>query len=317
VQEEITTKGENKILYTKVIFNIAKYYYIYIGVFFFSLAALNYLIKVFPIEYSGYIILTGLICFTAVRDIRLDVKLQSFLKIALPFMVIILLIFINGNNLWHGVLLWEMGRGIVVNLNSLFNKIPLNDAFFARIYQTSWLTWYMKMVYNTGFVLAVIAPLFRAAMVIDFRKMVKYSLSAHIFQVFIITPFYFMFHLQEIWFVRGHADMLGRHLVGRNAIETTLNCFPSMHTSIAFAMFLLVLREKNKIFKWLWGIYCLSIIYSTMYLEIHWLIDVLGGLILGYATVKLVDLVVAKMEVIISKRLDKLTINEDNNTVIE
>jgi membrane-associated phospholipid phosphatase len=317
VQEEIATKGENRILFTKEIFSIAKYYYIYIGVFFLGLAALNYLTKVLPIEYSGYIILTGLICFTVVRDIRLDVKIQTFLKISLPFMVIILLIFINGNSLWHGVLLWEMGRGIVINLNSFFNKIPLNDAFFTRIFQPNWLTWYMKLVYNTGFVLAVIAPLFRAAMAIDFKKMVKYSLSAHIFQVFIITPFYFAFHLQEIWFVRGHTDMLGRHLVGRNAIETTLNCFPSMHTSIAFAMFLLVLREKNKIFKWLWGIYCLSIIYSTMYLEIHWIIDVLGGLILGYATVKLVDFVVAKVEVIISKRFSKITVNEDNTSVSE
>ena len=208
-----------------------------------------------------------------------------------------------------------MSRGIILNLNNLFNKIPLNDASFARIYQPNWLTVYMKMVYNTGFILAVIVPLFRAALAIDFKKLVKYSLSAHIFQVFIITPFYFTFHLQEIWFVRGHADMLGRNLVGLDAIQTTLNCFPSMHTSIAFAMFLLVLREKNKIFKWIWGIYCLSIIYSTMYLEIHWTIDVLGGLILGYATVKLVDLVVAKGEVIISKRFSKIQTSEENPSI--
>jgi len=79
--------------------------------------------------------------------------------------------------------------------------------------------------------------------------MLKYALSAHIFQVFLITPFYLVFHLQEVWYVLEQSDGLDRNLTPIQAAGVTLNCFPSMHTSIAFAMFLLVLREKNKVFK--------------------------------------------------------------------
>ena len=88
-----------------------------------------------------------------------------------------------------------------------------------------------------------------------------------------------------------------------------------MHTSIAFAMFLLVLREKDKIFKLVWGFYCLSVIYSTMYLEIHWVIDIFAGLLLGYCTVKLSDYVINKGSTFFPKYFSKL-FTKDSSTII-
>ena len=134
--------------------------------------------------------------------------------------------------------------------------------------------------------------------------MLKYALSAHIFQVFLITPFYLIFHLQEVWYVLGNPDGVGRNLSPAAAAGITLNCFPSMHTSIAFAVFLLVLREKNSVFKLVWGFFCISVIFSTLYLEVHWVLDVLAGLLLAYCTVKLVDFVLAKCKTIMSRQLD-------------
>ncbi len=43
--------------------------------------------------------------------------------------------------------------------------------------------------------------------------------------------------------------------------------------------------------------------YSTLYLEVHWVLDVIGGMILAYGTVKLVDFVIAKGEKILNKPL--------------
>ena len=173
----------------------------------------------------------------------------------------------------------------------------------------------MKLVYNTGFVLAVLVPLYRAALSMDLKKMFRYILSTHIFQVFIITPFYFIFHLQEVWFVNGHPDMLVRNLSGATAIETTLNCLPSMHTSIAFAIFLLILREKDKPFKFIWGFYCLSVIYSTMYLEIHWVIDIFAGLLLGYYSVKLADYVINRWADFFSNGFTKIYTKDSHSTI--
>lgn len=311
--KDATDLNENYNLSTKPLQYISQHYYVLWGAFFIIIAIINYFINLVSLDYSGYFLLLAFTCFTVGSDINKEIKVKGFLLMAIPFLALILIIFINGNGLWHKVLRWEMGRNIIFNLNSLFNSIPFNDASFARIFQTPWLTSYMKLVYNTGFVLAVIIPLIRAALCIDFKKMIRYALSAHIFQVLIITPFYIVFYLQEVWYVHGISDPLIRHLNPAQTLETTLNCFPSMHTSIAFAMFLLVIRERNKIFKWFWGFYCISVIYSTMYLEIHWVIDVVGGLILGYATVKLVNFIILKTEVPISKYFSNILYKNNSN----
>jgi membrane-associated phospholipid phosphatase len=172
------------------------------------------------------------------------------------------------------------------------------------------------MVYNNGFVLPVLLPLYRAAISKDFKKMIRYGLSGHIVQVFLITPFYLMFHLQEVWYVLGHPDGLARNLSPQAAAGVALNCFPSMHTSIAFAMFLLVIREKSKPFKYIWGAFCLSVIFSTMYLEIHWVIDVFAGMLFAYGTVKLVDFVLDRGKAVLLTPLRYYYYKNVNSTYI-
>ena len=290
--ELIYSNEMNKII--KYLKYIEEYYYISLGVIFFILAILNYFLHIIKVEYTGYIFLASFTSFTVITDVRKDVSKRSFLIFAIPYIVFISTILVFGNDIWHKVLNWEMGMNSMINLNSIFSKIPFNDASFMRIYRPSWLTVYMKVVYTNGFVLAVLVPFIRAALSVDFKKMLKYTLSAHIFQVFIFTPFYVTLFLQNVWFVYGHADPLARNMTYAEAAHSTLNGLPSMHTSIAFAMFILVLRERNTIFKWIWGFFCLSVIYSTMYLEIHWVIDVIAGLIFGYFVVKLVDVIMSK-----------------------
>ena len=58
--------------------------------------------------------------------------------------------------------------------------------------------------------------------------MLRYALSTHIFQVFLITPFYLIFHLQQVqvWYVLGQSDMMNRHFTPAQAAGVTINCFP-------------------------------------------------------------------------------------------
>ncbi len=46
-------------------------------------------------------------------------------------------------------------------------------------------------------------------------------------------------------------------------------------------------------------IFCLSVVYSTMYLEIHWIIDVFGGMVLAFVTVKLSDFILSKGKILL------------------
>jgi len=300
IKEIIYSNETNK--FQKFLRLIGKHYYVSIGILFLISAILNYFLHIISVQYTGYIFLVSFTSFTVENEIRRDVNKVKFLMSALPYIIFILTIFVFGNDIWHYVLKWEMSRAITFNLNSLFTQIPFNDASFTRIFKPAWFTAYMKLVYTNGFALSVLIPFYRAALSIDFKKMLRYTLSAHIFQVLFITPFYIVFYIQNVWFVYGHADPLARNMSYAEAAQSTLNGFPSMHTSIAFAMFLLVIRERNTIFKWVWGFFCLSVIYSTMYLEIHWVVDVIAGLIFGFLIVKLVDFVLSKANNLFSRK---------------
>lgn len=274
---------------------INQYYFIIIGLYFLRNALITAIYANTGVDYKVYLFALAFASFTAYSEIRNNVKLVSFLFCAIPFLLFIWHISGQaGYDFWGRMLNWELTKGIVVNLNPIFSKIPFNDGSIFRIYKSQTLTWILTLVYNNGFVLPVLLPIYRAAISKDFGKMLRYALSAHIFQVFLITPFYLIFHLQQVWYVLGQPDVMNRNLTPSQAASITINCFPSMHVSIAFAVFLLVLREKNKAFKLVWGFFCLSVIFSTLYLEVHWVLDVIGGMILAYGTVKLVDFVMAK-----------------------
>jgi len=304
LKEIIYSNETNKL--SKFLRLIGSYYYVTVGIIFLVMAIINWYFHMILVQYTGYILLVSFTSLTVSNEIRREVNKRKFLIIAVPYIIFIFTIFIYGNNIWHYVLKWEMSRTITFNINHLFTEIPFNNASFTRILRPAWFTVYMKLVYVNGFALSVLVPFYRAVLSIDFKKMLRYTLSAHIFQVFFITPFYVTFYLQNVWFVYGHADPLARNMTHAQAAQSTLNGLPSMHTSIAFAMFLLVLRERTTIFKWVWGFFCLSVIYSTMYLEIHWVIDVIAGMIFGFLIVKLVDFVIDKANKLLSRRFNKI-----------
>lgn len=291
-----------KVMITKAFDFLNRYYFIIIGLYFLY-NAMNILYANTGVDYKAFKFLLAFAAFTAFSEIRKDVKWIPYLLLTIPFLMFISYINVHGYTFWGKMLSWQMSKDIVVDLNPIFSKIPLNDAAFLRAYKSETLTWFLRMVYNNGFVLPILLPIYRAAISKDFKKMLRYGLSGHIVQVFLITPFYLMFHLQEVWYVLGHPDGLARNLTPAEAAGVSLNCFPSMHTSIAFAAFLLVMREKNKLFKYVWGFFCLSVIFSTMYLEIHWIIDVFAGMLFAYGTVKLVDFVLDKGKVLIQSIL--------------
>lgn len=196
--------------------------------------------------------------------------------------------------IWNDVVYWQLGtKAHLLNLDALFTSLPGNNGWMFRVIQTPWLTSYFQWIYANGFTLPVLIPVFRSFLAKDSLKMIHYSLSAHVLQFLLIFPFYLTIHVNEVWYVLGQPDAMARNLSAADAAVAVVNCFPSMHTSIAFAMLLLAWREKDQLFRWIWTVFCLSIIYSTLYLEIHWVTDVFAGIILGLVAVKLGDWIIA------------------------
>jgi membrane-associated phospholipid phosphatase len=237
-----------------------------------------------------------LLMAAALIGVRKDAKPISwvhFMPAGLLTLAAFYLIYNYANPFWHRVVGWQTeSMRHIFNWNDFFNRIPLNDAAFMRVWQPRWLTEYMQWVYAYGFTLSYWICVIRAFFTRDVAKMGRYSLAGYLLQVPLILPFYNTILLQEVWFVHGTPDLLERGLTGAAEYSTVLNCFPSMHTSIAFAGLLLSLRESNRWYRTLLSIYCISIILSTMYLKIHWVIDVFGGMLFAYLCVKLADWIV-------------------------
>ncbi|MDF2961130.1 MAG: hypothetical protein K0S39_2865 [Paenibacillus sp.] len=208
-------------------------------------------------------------------------------------LVIFYLIYGHAGPFWEHVVAWQT-KSIhhLFHWNELFNKIPGNDGALFRIWQPDWLTFYMKTVYAFGFTLSYWICIIRAFFTKDVKKFARYSLAGYLLQVPLILPFYNTIMLQEVWYVQGTPDTLQRGWTAVQQGINSVNCFPSMHTSIAFAALLLVVREKSSMYRWLMTVLCGSIILSTLYLKIHWVIDVPAGMLFAYACVKLSDRIV-------------------------
>ncbi|AWB45700.1 inositol phosphorylceramide synthase [Paenibacillus sp. CAA11] len=103
----------------------------------------------------------------------------------------------------------------------------------------------------------------------------------------VAIPFYLFFPVNEVWsyapsgvtFYMLEAfpkfEEIYRPLSGLD------NCFPSLHTAISASMAILAVRSGNRRWAITISICAAMIIFAIFYMGIHWLIDMLGGLLLA------------------------------------
>ncbi|WP_157729505.1 phosphatase PAP2 family protein [Tumebacillus algifaecis] len=252
------------------------------------------LFAVFQVQSWGmYSLVVLLLALLGTKQDANEISWRKFLPAGFITLFAFYMIYKYGGPMWNEVISFQT-KNIrhFFQWNEWFNSIPFNDAAWARVWQPEWLTNYLAWVYMNGFTLSYWICVIRAFFTKDVKRLALYSLAGYLLQVPLILPFYNTILLQEVWFVQGTPDLLARPLTPEQQFTTAWNCFPSMHTSIAFAAILLSLREKSRWYKWVIGFYCWSIIFSTLYLKIHWVIDMFAGMLFAYGCVKLADLIV-------------------------
>jgi membrane-associated phospholipid phosphatase len=193
-------------------------------------------------------------------------------------------------DLWFGIAYrLNHAEHYLWNANGLMTVLPGNSGRFLWSHRFLPLAVFMRWIYLTGFDMVVWIPVVRSLVAFDARKMARYALAAHLIQFPLIMPFYTAIRVDEVWSVLGDPDRCERGWSDEVRRDLGANCFPSMHTSVAFAILLVARRERSALFRWAMSIYAILIILSTVYMEIHWLVDVAGGLLLGIGSVKLAD----------------------------
>ncbi len=183
----------------------------------------------------------------------------------------------------------------LLDANRLMRALPGNDGRIVWGHAVEPISRVMRWIYRTGFDLVVWIPVVRSLFAFDVRKVMRYALGSHLIQFPLILPFYSSIRADEVWSVLGDPDRLHRGWSNEMRLDLGANCFPSMHTSVAFAILVLAARERSPAYRIMMTIYATSIIFSTVYLEIHWLMDVAGGVLLGIAAVRVTDLLLAEI----------------------
>lgn len=71
------------------------------------------------------------------------------------------------------------------------------------------------------------------------------------------------------------------------SVNSAANVFPSLHASLTLTVVLLAWRTRAVYPRWLWlsSVVTANVAISTMYLGIHWLLDVIAGILLAVLSV--------------------------------
>lgn len=82
------------------------------------------------------------------------------------------------------------------------------------------------------------------------------------------------------------------------AISSNTDVFPSLHTSLAVVVMLFAWRSRRVYPRWfqIASVVAVSVVFSTMYLGIHWGIDVIAGVLLAVWSVHTAERLVARAE---------------------
>lgn len=126
-------------------------------------------------------------------------------------------------------------------------------------------------------------PLF--FILINHHRAMKTFAIGFMFIYAIALPFYLFFPITNVYTYFHEPSALNMVIPSVEkffySTTTTNNCFPSLHVAMALLVFLSVTLTKNKRYMALTAFSAGGVIFSVLYLGIHWMIDVVGGTILA------------------------------------
>lgn len=188
---------------------------------------------------------------------------------------------------WHG---WDFTPYVYALEGNLAER-------FQDALRSKWLDWPLVAVYTTGAFLLYYVPFF--TLVVQGRARSAMRLAATVAAIWAVGILaYFFLPVYEVWVTSGapyHYGQVDNVLFdyvpsarGPHYMTAINNNLPSLHTAISsgIAASLFFAREK-----WLWRVSIIvatGIAIATVYLGIHWFLDVATGLALAWGAAYLV-----------------------------
>ncbi len=159
-----------------------------------------------------------------------------------------------------------------------------------QTFATHELTVYFSFIYLFGYVFLLVFPLLAYLALSDQRTLheltiayaANYGLGLLCYVIFIAYGPRNMDIAAQLMY-----DFYPQSQFLTSAVNVNTNVFPSLHTSLSATVMIFAWHTREQYPRWflLAQVIGASVIVSTMYLGIHWLIDVIAGIVLAYASV--------------------------------
>ncbi len=182
-----------------------------------------------------------------------------------------------------------------------------------QFFEAQWLTVTLTHFYVAGFMFICYVSVFYFAYFDDRWMADRVTLT--IAWVYILAvPFYLFFNVRVTGAYIPEMETLAYSLNPEisdwfRRIDPFTNCMPSLHIGIPYAVWLCIKRfdhdERWALYRKIVFVYVLLTAFTIIYLGIHWIIDIAGGMIVAYFAVNLAD----KTSKPIWSILDERTIN--------
>ncbi len=216
------------------------------------------------------------------RGLRTD--LEPRLRAAAPaiFLLVVVLVVNSLTRNAAQQLSWLIGFEITDRI------YRLEGGFVAwlQTFQTTELTIYFSAIYVYGYVFLLVFPLIAYFALSDQRTLqelaiaytANYAIGLVCYLLFIAYgPRNVGIAEQFMYSFYPSSRLL------TSAVNANTNVFPSLHTSLSVTVLLFAWRTRETYPRWLAiaAVLATSVVISTMYLGIHWLTDVIAGIVLA------------------------------------
>lgn len=119
----------------------------------------------------------------------------------------------------------------------------------------------------------------------DEERPAKATLLAYPLVYLLALPFYLLFPVTNVYTYHGFTSPLFELFPQLTDIyynaTTVNNAFPSLHVAIALLIANAARFSKNERFRYWSYFYAASVVLATLYLGIHWITDVVGGIVIA------------------------------------
>jgi hypothetical protein len=149
---------------------------------------------------------------------------------------------------------------------------------------TAFLAWVYVLVYPILVIVSLVVYAVRG----DEERLRVFG-AAYFANYVLVQPFYFFFPVTEPAYVAGSGvtngieTLLPGFMDGYRLTSGIDNCFPSLHTSLSLSVALVAASSPCRAWRLLAGVSAALTAFSTVVLGVHWMSDLIAGVVFGWA----------------------------------